>query len=39
MSSIIEQKKQHVEEIAEKFSNAKTAVLVDYRGLNVEASH
>lgn len=36
MSSIIEQKKQHVEEIAEKFSNAKTAVLVDYRGLNVE---
>ncbi len=35
MSSVIEQKQQLVEEIADKFSNAKTAVLVDYRGLNV----
>ncbi|UOQ44630.1 50S ribosomal protein L10 [Halobacillus salinarum] len=35
MSKIIEQKKQVVDEIAEKFRNSKSAVLVDYRGLNV----
>lgn len=35
MSSIIEQKKQIVEEIADKFKSAQTAVVVDYRGLTV----
>ncbi|MDF2590477.1 MAG: ribosomal protein [Anaerocolumna sp.] len=33
--SIIEQKKQAVDVITAKFSEAKTAVVVDYRGLNV----
>ncbi|MDF2607762.1 MAG: ribosomal protein, partial [Bacillales bacterium] len=33
--SIIEQKKQTVDVITAKFSEAKTAVVVDYRGLNV----
>ncbi|MGM8216198.1 50S ribosomal protein L10 [Bacillaceae bacterium W0354] len=36
MSAIIEQKKQQVQEIADKLSNSKTTILVDYRGLNVE---
>ncbi|MCP3029553.1 50S ribosomal protein L10 [Halobacillus sp. A5] len=35
MSKIIEQKQQVVSEIAEKLRNSKSAVLVDYRGLNV----
>ncbi|GIO22928.1 50S ribosomal protein L10 [Oceanobacillus sp. J11TS1] len=35
MSGIIEQKKQLVEEIADKFRKSQTAVIVDYRGLNV----
>ncbi|WP_085993696.1 50S ribosomal protein L10 [Oceanobacillus senegalensis] len=35
MSSVIEQKKQLVEEITDKFSNSKTTVVVDYRGLDV----
>jgi large subunit ribosomal protein L10 len=35
MSSAIEQKKQIVEEIAEKFRASKSTVIVDYRGLNV----
>ncbi|MEC5425596.1 50S ribosomal protein L10 [Virgibacillus sp. C22-A2] len=35
MSGIIEKKKQIVEEIAEKFSASQTAVVVDYRGLDV----
>ncbi|MGX8794237.1 50S ribosomal protein L10 [Oceanobacillus sp. M60] len=35
MSGIIEQKKQLVEEIAEKFRNSQSAVVVDYRGLDV----
>ncbi|APC46800.1 50S ribosomal protein L10 [Virgibacillus halodenitrificans] len=35
MSSIIEKKKQIVEEIAEKFRASQTAVVVDYRGLDV----
>jgi large subunit ribosomal protein L10 len=35
MSSIIEQKKQIVEEIAEKFKASKSTVVVDYRGLTV----
>ncbi|MFD1363515.1 50S ribosomal protein L10 [Lentibacillus salinarum] len=34
-SNIIEQKKQLVDEIAEKFRNSQSTVLVDYRGLNV----
>ena len=33
---IIEQKQQAVEMITDKFREAKTTVLVDYRGLNVE---
>jgi large subunit ribosomal protein L10 len=36
MSQNFENKKVKVEEIREKFSNAKSAVLVDYRGLTVE---
>jgi large subunit ribosomal protein L10 len=32
----VEEKQVIVQEIAEKFRNAQTAVLVDYRGLNVE---
>lgn len=36
MSAIIEQKKQQVQEIADKLTNSKTTILVDYRGLNVE---
>jgi large subunit ribosomal protein L10 len=36
MSNNLEIKKQIVEEIKEKFSKAKSAVVVDYRGLNVE---
>lgn len=35
MSGIIEKKKQVVEEIAEKFRASQTAVVVDYRGLDV----
>lgn len=35
MSAIIEKKKQHVEEIADKFRASETAVIVDYRGLDV----
>ncbi|MFD2627737.1 50S ribosomal protein L10 [Oceanobacillus kapialis] len=35
MSGIIEQKKQLVEEIAEKFRTSQTSVVVDYRGLDV----
>jgi large subunit ribosomal protein L10 len=35
MSSVIEQKKLIVDEIAEKFKNSVTSVVVDYRGLNV----
>ncbi|MGI8317250.1 50S ribosomal protein L10 [Halobacillus mangrovi] len=35
MSSIIEQKKQVVSELADKFRNSKSAVVVDYRGLDV----
>ncbi|MFD1414790.1 50S ribosomal protein L10 [Oceanobacillus jeddahense] len=35
MSEIIEQKKQLVEEIADKFRNSQSAVVVDYRGLDV----
>lgn len=36
MSQNLENKKLVVEEIKEKFSTAKSAVLVDYRGLTVE---
>lgn len=36
MSQNFENKKVKVEEIREKFSNAKSAVLVDYRGLTVD---
>ncbi|HHY20731.1 MAG TPA: 50S ribosomal protein L10 [Bacilli bacterium] len=35
MSSVIENKKLVVEEIANKFRESKTTVVVDYRGLNV----
>lgn len=35
MSGIIEQKKQLVEEITDKFRNSQTTVVVDYRGLDV----
>ncbi|MDQ0215699.1 large subunit ribosomal protein L10 [Oikeobacillus pervagus] len=35
MSSVIEAKKQIVEEIADKFKGSATSVVVDYRGLNV----
>ncbi|WP_284141003.1 50S ribosomal protein L10 [Virgibacillus sp. LDC-1] len=35
MSSIMEQKKQLVEEIADKFRASQSTVLVDYRGLDV----
>ena len=35
MSSVIEQKKQLVEEIAEKLKASKSTIVVDYRGLNV----
>ncbi len=35
MSKIIDQKKEVVSEIANKFRNSKSAMLVDYRGLNV----
>ncbi|WP_100404162.1 50S ribosomal protein L10 [Bacillus sp. FJAT-42315] len=35
MSSVIEQKKQLVTEIADKFKNSATTVVVDYRGLTV----
>lgn len=34
-TSAIEQKKQLVEEIAEKFKNSVSTIIVDYRGLNV----
>lgn len=37
MSSIIEEKKQLVEEIADKFRASQSTVLVDYRGLDVAA--
>ncbi|MFZ5966803.1 MAG: 50S ribosomal protein L10 [Bacillota bacterium] len=36
MSNNLEIKKQAVEEIKEKFSKAQSAIVVDYRGLNVE---
>ncbi|GAB3069476.1 50S ribosomal protein L10 [Virgibacillus ainsalahensis] len=35
MSSVIEQKKQIVDEITEKFRGSQTSVVVDYRGLSV----
>lgn len=35
MSGVIEQKKQLVEEITDKFRNSQTTVVVDYRGLDV----
>ena len=35
MSAIIEQKKQIVVEIADKFKASQSAVVVDYRGLTV----
>ena len=35
MSSVIEQKKQVVDEIAEKLKNSKSTIVVDYRGLTV----
>lgn len=35
MSNVLEQKQAVVQEIAEKFENSQSAVLVDYRGLNV----
>lgn len=35
MSSIIEKKKQLVEEIADKFRASQSTILVDYRGLDV----
>ncbi len=35
MSNVLEQKKQKVEEITEKFKESQTAVVVDYRGLDV----
>lgn len=38
MSQNLENKKIVVEQIKEKFSSAKSAVLVDYRGLTVEES-
>ena len=34
MSSVIEQKKQIVEEITDKFKESKSTIVVDYRGLN-----
>lgn len=36
MSSIIEQKQQVVQEIAEKLKNSVSTIFVDYRGLNVD---
>ncbi|MGG5254593.1 50S ribosomal protein L10 [Neobacillus sp. SM06] len=35
MSSVIEQKKQIVSEIADKLKNSKSTIVVDYRGLTV----
>jgi large subunit ribosomal protein L10 len=35
MSSVIEQKEQIVDEIAEKFKASKSTIVVDYRGLKV----
>ncbi|MGV2623053.1 UNVERIFIED_CONTAM: 50S ribosomal protein L10 [Halobacillus marinus] len=35
MSSVIEQKQQIVSELADKFRSSKSAVMVDYRGLDV----
>jgi large subunit ribosomal protein L10 len=35
MSNVLEQKKQKVEEITEKFRDSQTSVVVDYRGLDV----
>ena len=35
MSKVIEQKKQVVSEIAEKFRSSQSTILVDYRGLDV----
>ncbi|KMY52582.1 MULTISPECIES: 50S ribosomal protein L10 [Bacillaceae] len=35
MSSVIEQKKQLVNDIADKFKNSASTVIVDYRGLTV----
>lgn len=37
MSNVLEQKKQKVEEITEKFRDSQTSVVVDYRGLDVAA--
>lgn len=36
MSSVIEQKKQLVDEITKNFQDSQTTVVVDYRGLNVD---
>lgn len=35
MSNVLEQKKQIVQEIADKFKESQTSVVVDYRGLDV----
>ena len=35
MTNIIEQKKQHVSEIAEQFKNSVSTILIDYQGLSV----
>lgn len=35
MSNVLEKKKQLVEEIAGKFNESKSTIIVDYRGLNV----
>lgn len=35
MSSVLEKKKQVVEEIADKLRESETTIIVDYRGLNV----
>ncbi|MCM3741058.1 50S ribosomal protein L10 [Oceanobacillus luteolus] len=35
MSNVLEQKKQIVQEIADKFTESQTSVVVDYRGLDV----
>lgn len=37
MSNVLEQKKQKVEEISEKFKESQTSVVVDFRGLDVAA--
>lgn len=37
MSSVLEQKKKLVDEIADKFKESQTSIVVDYRGLDVAA--